>query len=143
MIEGVGKPMISTVTDSVGDLVSASTQAASVSSSDLPADALSAKSAVTSAHGAAGGVPGAVGIAGGAGIGMYGGGGAGGSVSAGSGSVPRGTITGPVVPRRHRGPLPHPAPLRPPPRPLSHPTEPWAGWAGRGWRAPGAAATTS
>ncbi|MFC9767748.1 hypothetical protein [Rhodococcus jostii] len=96
VIEGVGRPMISTVTDSVGDLMSASTQAASVSSSDLPADALSAKSAVTPAHGASGGVPGAVGIAGGAGIGMYGGG-AGGSVSAGSGSVPRGTVTGPLA----------------------------------------------
>ncbi|MFV9454217.1 hypothetical protein ACNJ7E_12230 [Rhodococcus sp. NM-2] len=107
VIEGVGKPMISTVTDSVGDLVSASTQAASVSSSDLPADALSAKSAVTPAHGASGGVPGAVGIAGGAGTGMYGGG-AGGSVSAGSGSVPRGTVNGPVVPPATPGTTPTP-----------------------------------
>ena len=97
VIEGVGKPMISTVTDGVGDLVSASTQAAGVSSSDLPADTVAAKSAVTPAHGAAGGVPGAVGTAGGAGIGMYGGG-AGGSVSAGGGSVPRGTVSGAVVP---------------------------------------------
>ncbi|MFD6058198.1 hypothetical protein [Rhodococcus wratislaviensis] len=104
VIEGVGAPMISTVTDSVGDLVSASTQAASVSSSDLPADALSAKSAVTPAHGAAGGVPGAVGMAGGAGIGMYGGG----SVSAGSGSVPRGTVTGPVAPPPQPGTTPTP-----------------------------------
>ncbi|TQC44773.1 hypothetical protein EEB14_35465 [Rhodococcus sp. WS4] len=102
VIEEVGKPMISTVTDSVGDLVSASTQAASVSSGDLPADTVAAKSGVTSAHGGAGGVPGAVGIAGGAGIGMYGGG-AGGSASAsggsaGVGSVPRGTVGGAVVP---------------------------------------------
>ncbi|MFC9840070.1 hypothetical protein ACFVKB_40785 [Rhodococcus sp. NPDC127530] len=107
VIEGVGKPMISTVTDSVGDLVSASTQAASVSASGLPADAVSAKSAVTPVHGAAGGVPGAVGITGGAGIGMYGGG-AGGSTSAGSGSVPRGTVTGPVVPPAAPGTTPTP-----------------------------------
>ncbi|BAH55132.1 hypothetical protein [Rhodococcus opacus] len=93
VIEGVGKPMISTVTDGVGDLVSASTQAAAVSSADLPADALTAKSAVTPAHGAAGGVPGAVGTAGGAGIAMYGG-----SASAGSGSVARGPVTGAIVP---------------------------------------------
>lgn len=97
VIEGVGKPMISTVTDGVGDLVSASTQAASVSSSDLPADTVAAKSAVTPAHGAVGGVPGAVGTAGGAGIGMYGGG-AGGNISAGSSSVPRGAVSGAVVP---------------------------------------------
>lgn len=99
LIEGVGKPLISTVTDGVGDLVSASTQAAGVSSSDLPADTLAAKSAVTPAHGAAGGVPGAVGTAGGAGIGIgtYGGGGASGSASAGSGAVSRG-VPGAVVP---------------------------------------------
>ncbi|MDF3304677.1 hypothetical protein P3H15_06535 [Rhodococcus sp. T2V] len=97
VIEGVGKPMISTVTDGVGDLVSASTQAASVSSSDLPADTVAAKSAVTPAHSAVGAAPGAVGTAGGAGIGMYGGG-AGGNASAGSGSVPRGAVTGAVVP---------------------------------------------
>ncbi|MEN0136257.1 MAG: hypothetical protein AAGC80_13985 [Rhodococcus sp. (in: high G+C Gram-positive bacteria)] len=96
VIEGVGKPMISTVTDGVGDLVSASTQAAGASSADLPADTLAAKSAVPPAHGAAGGVPGAMGTAGGAGIAMYGG--AGGNASASSGSVPRGPVTGAVVP---------------------------------------------
>ncbi|MBC2644003.1 MULTISPECIES: hypothetical protein [unclassified Rhodococcus (in: high G+C Gram-positive bacteria)] len=96
VIEEVGKPMISTVTASVGDLVSASTQAASASPGDLPTDAVAAKSAVAPAHGPAGGVPGAVGLAGGAGIGMFGSG-TGGSASASGGSVPRGTV-GAVAP---------------------------------------------
>jgi hypothetical protein len=97
VIEEVGKPMIATVTDGVGDLVSASTQAASAAPGDLPADAVAAKSAATPAHGPTGGVPGAVGLAGGAGVGMYGSG-AGGSASASGGSVPRGTAGAGVPP---------------------------------------------
>ncbi|MGV9864862.1 hypothetical protein [Rhodococcus koreensis] len=146
VIEGVGKPMISTVTDGVGDLVSASTQAASVSSSDLPADTVAAKSAVTPAHGASAehparwARPAARASA---------------CTAAARAETPRREAVrypaerfpGRSCPRRrrarrHRAPLRQPAPLRPP-RPLSHRAGQWAGWAAPARRAPGAAATNS
>ncbi|MFZ2178071.1 MAG: hypothetical protein WAW17_29410, partial [Rhodococcus sp. (in: high G+C Gram-positive bacteria)] len=96
VMEGVGKPMVSTVTDGIGSLVSADTHAASIGS-DLPSDAVSAKTAIASTPGTAGAVPGSVAIAGGAGIGMFGATG-GGTASSAGGAVPRGPVGGAAIP---------------------------------------------
>ncbi|WP_072688880.1 hypothetical protein [Rhodococcus marinonascens] len=88
VMEQVGKPIISTVTDGVGGLVSANTQAAGVASGGLPTDGLSSRSGLGSTAGSAGFG------GGGAGIGMQGS--AGGFVSGAPhrvapGAVPSGT----------------------------------------------------
>ncbi|MCQ4118638.1 hypothetical protein [Rhodococcus tibetensis] len=96
VLESVGTPMVSTVTDSLDQLVSATTKAASVSPSDVSAESVVTRSGPAAAAGAAHGVPGSVGIAGGTGIGVYG---AGGGTASGSGaSVPRTPLVGPVPP---------------------------------------------
>ncbi|MDV7352205.1 hypothetical protein R4282_04120 [Rhodococcus oxybenzonivorans] len=96
VLESVGAPMVSTVTDSLDQLVSATTQAASVSPSDVSADSVAARSGSPAPAGAAHGVPGSVGIAGGTGIGMYGAGG--GTASGSVASVPRAPVAGFVPP---------------------------------------------